>query len=159
MDVNELLNTVELKSQKKPEKNQAPSPAPAPDKSFDNVMDSISQNWDQKPNKEIEELKKKLSSAQLELERLKNEKGSFTKNEEKILAAIRSESLNQNTNEPQISSRIFRTTYKVSSDYFRKSIDSLIDCGVIQRSETKYAGKIPTYRWKIVGDSTPLPHQ
>lgn len=150
MDVNELLDAVESKSKKIPKE---PHISNSEDKSFDNVMDSISQNWINEPDKDIQRLKKELLATQNELNKLKSQKSLFTKNEEKILNAIKSESLLQKTNEPQISSRVFRTTYKVSSDYFRKSIDSLIMSKAIERIETKFAGKVPTYRWKITDKS------
>lgn len=150
MDVNELLDAVESKSKKI---SEAPLTKITKDKSFDNVMDSISQNWTNQNDKDIQKLKNELLATQNELKKLKSQKSSFTKNEEKILNAIKSESLLQETNEPQISSRVFRTTYKVSSDYFRKSINSLIMSEAIERIETKFAGKVPTYRWKITDKS------
>lgn len=150
MDVNELLDAVESKSKKT---SKAPYTSNTEDKSFDNVMDSISQNWTNKTDKDFQKLQKELLATQNELKKLKSQKSSFTKNEEKILNAIKSEALLQKTNEPQISSRVFRTTYKVSSDYFRKSIDSLIVSEAIERIETKFAGKVPTYRWKVTDKS------
>ena len=144
MDVNDLLNTVKIKEKSRPEI------AKEPDASFDNVMNSISQNWKESPDKELNNLKKELDSARNEIEKLKKERVTFSKNENKILAAIRSEALKQETDTPQISSRDFRATYKTSSNYFRKSIDSLIESQSIERIETKFAGKVPTYRWKII---------
>jgi predicted transcriptional regulator len=150
MDASELLNTVQSKTKTDllRDVNKAES-----DSSFNDVMDSISQNWSYDSNKTVEELKKQLLIAQKEVKQLRNKEGKLTKNEEKIISAIKSESLKQNTSKPQISSRIFRTTYKVSSDYFRKSIDSLIVSGTIERIETKFAGKVSSYRWKITHKS------
>ena len=147
MDLNELLNSVEAKNTKvNPVTNKN-------DKSFDNVMDSISKNWSGGNNTdELEMLKKQLKEAQKQVQILKFQNPEYSKNENKILNAIRTESLEQGTSEPQISSRVFRTTYKVSSDYFRKSIDALLAKEVIKRTEIKFAGKVPTYKWKIIGN-------
>lgn len=151
MDVNELLNTVEDKAKKSsPNKNKR---VKHEDKSFDNVMASISQNWERQPQPQTDELKNlkvELEKAKEKIQALELTSSPLTKNEEKIIAAIRSEKIKQNTEEPQISSRTFRKEYKVSSDYYRPSIESLIQKKIIERVETKYAGTVKTYRWKIL---------
>jgi small-conductance mechanosensitive channel len=149
MDVNQLLQEVNAKPKKGPEPASKKN-----DESFDNVMDSISKNWS--PTKEatdsqkIEQLKAELRAQKEIIKALESNREGFSKNEEKILAAIRSESLSQGTDTPQISSRIFRSIYKVSSDYFRPSIENLLSRGIIERTQIKFAGKIPTYRWRIL---------
>lgn len=75
---------------------------------------------------------------------------SLTKNEEKILAAIRSESLIQKTGKPIISYGKFRKTYKVSSDYYRPSINGLEAKGLIKKEEVVFSGMVKTYSWEIL---------
>jgi len=143
MDVNQLLKTVSNKNSQ-PKKEQS-------DKSFDNVMDSISKNWKDKPDyDEIIELREKLNQAQIQIQELKKIDTSLTKNEEKVINAIRSESLNQNTETPLISYNKFRKIYKVSSSYYRPSIESLLSKNIITKEKSVFSGKVITYRWKII---------
>lgn len=146
MDVNELLSTVETKARSSKPKNTKKE-----DKSFNNVMESISSNW-KKPIEpgELEKLKNELEKAKAKIEALESTQEGFTKNEKKIIAAIKSESLKQNTDMPIISYNTFRKTYKVSSDYYRPSIESLIKRKVITREEAIFSGDVKTKRWKIV---------
>jgi D-alanyl-D-alanine carboxypeptidase len=121
MDVNELLSTVK----KKPVNQKSSQSLKKEDKSFDNVMTSISQNWEKQPDSEILKLKEELEKAKEKIQNLESLNTPLTKNEEKIVAAIRSESLNQKNNSPIISYNKFRKEYKVSSDYYRPSISNL----------------------------------
>lgn len=98
---------------------------------------------------EVEDLKRELELLRQQNKQLQ-EGNRLTKNEEKVLSAIRSESIKQGTEKPLISSRMFRKDYKVSSDYFRDSIDKLLSKQLIEREEAKFSGKVRTYRWKII---------
>ena len=96
---------------------------------------------------EVEELK-------MELAKLKGELVSSgignTANEKKIVAAIRSESINQNTDEPVISRSMFMKKYKVSSRFIDVSIKSLIGLKIISRAEKDYTKKIKTFCYKLI---------
>jgi len=146
MDVNQLLSTVETKT-KAPEKFPTKKEE---DKSFSNVMNSISKNWEETSPNEIDKLKKELNSAKKKIEKLETLNHTYTKNEEKILAAIRSESLIQKTDSPTISYNKFRKEYRVSSDYYRPSINSLLEKGLINQERATFSGNVKTYRWQIV---------
>lgn len=147
MDVSELLNNVESKA-------KASKPYPKKkkeDKSFNNVMESISSNWSSEvPTNEVKKLKEELERAKEKIQTLEMSSGNLTKNEEKIIAAIRSESLIQDTEMPSISYNRFRKTYKVSSDYYRPSINSLIKKGLIHQEVTTFSGNVKTFRWKVL---------
>ena len=148
MDVSELLNTVESKAKNSPSKEKEDRE----DKSFDNVMTSISQNWE-KPAKsdDLYKLKKELEEAKKKIQTLESINAPLSKNEEKIISAIRSEAIEQNSDKPIISYNKFRKKYKVSSDYYRPSISGLLNKGLIEQEEAIFSGNVKTYRWKIVG--------
>tara|TARA_Y100000590_G_scaffold465025_1_gene636061 strand:+ start:5545 stop:6003 length:459 start_codon:yes stop_codon:yes gene_type:complete len=96
------------------------------------------------------ELEKKLKALEAENKKLRSKRLSLTKNEEKVLSAIRSEEVFQENEWPLISTNILRKKYKVHPAYFSKSIDSLLSNGFIDRKEATYSGKIKTYRYKIL---------
>ena len=146
MDVNELLNTIN-KSYKK-----AHSKPKGQDKSFGNVMNSISQNWniDDTNSDDLAVLKKELEKAQEKIQLLESSNSTFSKNEEKIINAIRSESIEQDTNNPIISYNKFRKKHKVSSSYYRPSIEKLINKGIIKKEEACFSGNVKTFRWTII---------
>lgn len=75
---------------------------------------------------------------------------TLTKNEEKILNAIRSEKIEQKTEHPIISTSMLRKKYKVSPKYQGKSIKNLIIKRLISRETTSYSGSVKTYKWKII---------
>lgn len=147
MDVNQLLDTVEKKSLQPKKVINAKKSS---DSSFDNVMNSISQNWETKDSEELAKLKRELKEAKEELKTIKECGTPLTKNENKILAAIKSEELKQGTKSPQISYNRFRKEYRVSSSYYRKSINSLLKKGLITKDEIPYSGEIITFRWTII---------
>ena len=143
MDVDQLLKSVESKKGAPVKKRE--------DKSFDNVMDSISKNWESSlEDDELSRLKNQLKEAQKEIKKLKTTSSPFTKNEDKIMSAIKSESINQKTDWPIISYNKFRKVYKVSSSYYRPSINSLLDKGSIDKQEAVFSGDVKTYRWKVL---------
>ncbi len=147
MDVSELLSTIETKAKK-----SVDNPAKkAEDRSFDNVMNSISSNWSKEPaSGEVQKLKEELQKANAKIQTLETSSRNLTKNEEKVIAAIRSESIEQKTEMPIISYSKFRKVYKVSSDYYRPSINSLLQRGLITQKEATFSGNVKTYRWKII---------
>lgn len=96
------------------------------------------------------ELEKKIQAIQQENDRLKASSNRLTKNEEKILNAIRSEKLEQQTETPIISTSMLRKKYKVHPNYQAVSIKGLIDKSIIKREEAIFSGSVKTYRWKIL---------
>jgi hypothetical protein len=96
------------------------------------------------------EYRKKLESLEEENEKLRNERSSFSKNEVKLLNAIRIEGISQNTDWPIVSTNKLRKEYKVHPAYFSKSLSSLAALGMIKRKETAFSGKVITYKYKIL---------
>ncbi len=147
MDANQLLDTLEKKN-----KDSYSTQKKNKDPSFDNVMSSISKNWENEPLSEVKDLKARLALAEERIQELKrkNINSDLTKNEEKIIAAIRSEQINQNNEQPVISTSALRKKYKVSAKYQGQSIKNLTDRGFIERIESPYSGNVKTFRWKIL---------
>lgn len=151
MDVNDILNAVESKSKKSNEDvKSSQRNVKSTDQSFDNVMDSISKNWNKNPDKDILTLKKELDEAHTKIRQLESGNHSLGKNADKILAAIRSEKLEQKRNDPLISTNMFRKKYRVHPNYQSKSIESLIDQNIITRKKAKFSGSISSYRYEEV---------
>jgi len=103
---------------------------------------------------DIETLKRKYEKEILLLKEANNaltkSSEKITKNEQKVLSAIRSEKISQNQGFPIISRATFMKTYGINSKYLDDSITSLISRKMILREETIYSGNIKTYRWKIL---------
>jgi ribosomal protein S25 len=87
-----------------------------------------------------------------EVFKLKNSARTLSKNEEKILNAIRSEILNQSKDEPIISRSMLLKKYKMNSKYMDDSIKNLIEKGFIERKKVKYSMNIYTNSWKIISN-------
>jgi len=98
---------------------------------------------------QVEDLKKELIKLKEENDSLKSNK-PLTKNEEKLLNAIRSESIEQKTDLPTISTSVLRKKHKVSAKYQSESIRSLVGKSLIKREETPFSGNVKTYRWQIL---------
>ena len=89
--------------------------------------------------------------AEIEVLKLMNTKGvGPTKNQEKILVAIRNEILNQNKNQPVITRSMFIKTYRVSSRLFDGSLKDLLAKEVISRKQVVYAGALATFAYEFV---------
>ncbi len=141
----ELTTEVTVKS-----KVKDPAPLLPSEKKTEKVViqDSLEvENNLKDPISEVDKLK-------LELAKLKGELASSgmgnTANEKKIVTAIKSESINQNTSEPVITRSMFMKKYNVSSRYIDTSIKSLIDLKLISRAEKDYTKKIKTFCYKLV---------
>lgn len=96
------------------------------------------------------------SELQTEVDALKNkikllEQGvePLTKNEEKILNAIRVEAFEQDTEWPQITQSMFRKKHKVHPNYFRSSIQNLTKKGLIKKKSVAYIGNIETFKYRL----------
>ena len=61
--------------------------------------------------------------------------GEYTANEKKIISAIKSETINQNTDIPIITRSMFMKKYRVSSRFIDSSIKNLIAKKEINREE------------------------
>jgi hypothetical protein len=91
-----------------------------------------------------------------QIEQLRKENSNLKKgerlsiNEEKVLSAIRSERLNQDTESPIISRGKFKREYNINQKYLGDSIKNLITKGMISKAEVKYSAKIVTYKWSII---------
>lgn len=91
-----------------------------------------------------------LEKLKLENKLLKKNASSLTKNEEKLLSAIRSEILNQSCEKPVIGRTKFLRKLGMNSKYLDDSIKGLIDKEIIKRIPVNYTAKIMTYSWKIL---------
>jgi hypothetical protein len=107
--------------------------------STDNDLDFIKSKYEQK----IALLEKKVEVAE-------SQNKPLTKNEEKLLSAIRSEQVKQGSDWPVISTNKLRKMYKVHPAYFARSLETLTISGVISREETAYSGSIKTYKYTIL---------
>jgi hypothetical protein len=96
------------------------------------------------------EFEKKLKVLEQENQRLKSEVSGLSKNEEKLLVAIKSEMINQSKDEPIIGRSTLLKKYKINSRYFDDAINGLISKSLIKRNPVKYSSKIRTYSWKIL---------
>ena len=94
---------------------------------------------------EIRKLKAKLAKAEGG-----KEKSPYSKNEEKILSAVKSEKINQRTDEPVISRSMLIKKYGLNSKYIDKSIKGLELKKAIARSEVSYSSKITTFSWRVL---------
>jgi hypothetical protein len=144
MNVNDILREVESR----PKKNDTLPGPTKEDKSFTSVMDSISTNWEMNSDDEVFKLKKELKKLQSQLA-TKTSNIKPTANEKKILSAIRSESINQESPLPIISRNMFLKKYKVSSRFLDSSIKNLINSNIINREERDYTKNIKTFAYNI----------
>lgn len=109
--------------------------------------------------KELEETKKQLSKQPLDEEGfplVDGEPLQFPRTIKKIIAAIRSERLLQDTEKPIISMRRLRNHYKVASDFIYKAVPYLIHLGLIARKEARLNGH-KTYQWELFDEKLDKP--
>ncbi|GEM_PF-5495458 len=74
----------------------------------------------------------------------------LSKNEEKILNAIRVEVMEQKISEPVIGRNCFSTKYGINKKFLDESVKLLEGKGLIFRRQIKYSGNVMTYTWKIL---------
>lgn len=96
------------------------------------------------------ELENRIRALEEENYKLKEKVSGLTKNEEKILSAIRSEVINQSKDNPIIGRSLLINKYKVGSKYLDSSICGLEAKGYISRTPVKYSAKISTNSWQIL---------
>jgi hypothetical protein len=90
----------------------------------------------------IELLKKEVESA-------KARKAPLSRNEEKLLSAIRSESLVQSTDQPVMSRPYLRLNYAMNEKYLGGAIKDLVRKKIILRTPAKKNGQ-STFSWKLL---------
>ena len=114
--------------------------------------------------KEGSDSAKELEEARTELQRLKQENEELQKKggsrlgrkanpeaqEEKVLSAIKSEMIRQETNEPIVQKRLFRKEYRVHPTTLNTTIERLVEKGLIKETVVSYAGKIKTFKYLII---------
>ncbi|MFG1544610.1 hypothetical protein [Halobacteriovorax sp. ZH2_bin.1] len=105
----------------------------------------------QKLMKKIEELEKETEQLRQKLE----QKGISTKsgkisNSDKIVNAIRSEQINQDTSSPIISKNQLRKKYKVSFVHLDSAISYLMANNRISIKEVRYNAKQKTFQWELM---------
>jgi hypothetical protein len=119
---------------------------------------------DQERTKEGSSSTKELEKVRAELLRLKEEKEELERKglsklgrkanpraqEEKVLSAIKSEMIRQETSEPVVQKRLFRKEYKVHPTTLNSTIERLVQKGVIKETIVSYAGKVNTFKYLIL---------
>lgn len=103
------------------------------------ISNSDIQSLQLKHEEELNQLKEQLAKIE-----------KPTKNEEKILNAIKSERLKQNTQTPTIGRNLFMREYNLRPKYLDKSIQSLLQKSVIKRTFIKYSATQNTSKWEIL---------
>jgi HPt (histidine-containing phosphotransfer) domain-containing protein len=97
--------------------------------------------------------KDRIKRLEYELDKLKR-KNKLTKDAQRMVAAIKSESLIQRTDSPIIGYKKMTSReaegYHVHPSYFRKALIELESKEIIERKEVSYAGLVKTYKWKII---------
>jgi uncharacterized protein (DUF342 family) len=96
------------------------------------------------------EKKARLQAEERLVESAKNPSISLTINEKKLISAIKSEILIQETEEPIISTRKLRKVYKVHPNYISGALENLLKNGIISRKKAIYSGKIKTFKYSIL---------
>ncbi len=158
------LEQLEAKARAKQQKNQAKnatsitrSPTQIAQQAINETI-GIHQgpNTKQSDNPNVQILLERINKYEAEIEALKlmGAKGvEPTKNQEKILVAIRNEILNQDKKTPVVTRSMFIKTYKVSSRLLDSSIKELLSKEIISRKKVVYAGALATFEYEIVGQA------
>ena len=96
------------------------------------------------------EYENKIKVLELQVEFAKLKSKSLTKNEEKLLNAIRSEVINQECDVPIMTRSYIGKNYGINEKYLGDSIKSLSKKGLIERSPAKTQNNQSTFSWKIL---------
>jgi hypothetical protein len=92
----------------------------------------------------------KMKALEDENSRLKDTAKILTKNEEKLLSAIKSERINQDKEKPIISRSMLIKKYAMGNKYLDSSITGLESKGYIERKPVNYSAKIKTNSWMLL---------
>jgi hypothetical protein len=102
----------------------------------------------------LEEIKvdyeRKISLLEKKVRIAESQDKPLSKNEEKLLSAIRSERINQSVGEPIIGRGMLIRKYKMNSKYLDDSIKALEERKLIKRTKVPYSAKVMTYAWKLL---------
>jgi hypothetical protein len=97
-----------------------------------------------------DEYEGKIALLEKKVEIAESQDKPLSKNEEKLLNAIRSEKINQAVLEPIIGRNMLIKKYRMNSKYLDDSIKSLEIRKIIKRKEFPYSSKIMTNSWIIL---------
>ena len=104
-------------------------------------------------NKESISVREKINRLEQELDGLKR-KNKLSKNAQRIITAIKNESLIQKTTTPIIGYKKLTSRdtngYNVHPNYFRKALIELESKAIIKRTEVSYSGHVKTHKWQII---------
>jgi|GEM_PF-5442919 len=104
-------------------------------------------------NKERISVREKINRLEQELDGLKR-KNKLSKNAQRIITAIKNESLIQKTTTPTIGYKKLTSRdtngYNVHPNYFRKALIELESKAIIKRTEVSYSGQVKTHKWQII---------
>ena len=121
------------------------------DKGFYIKDESLSPTLSQADVQSIQlEYEKKIELLKKEVEAAKNRRVSLTKNEEKLLNAIRSEILSQSTDQPVMTRTYIGKNYGINEKYLGLSIKGLMDKGLIERKAAKTANNQSSFSWELL---------
>jgi hypothetical protein len=95
-------------------------------------------------------MQEKMKALEDENSRLKDAGKILTKNEEKLLSAIKSERINQGNEKPVISRSMLIKKYGMGNKYLDSSITGLESKGYIERKPVNYSAKIKTNSWMLL---------
>jgi hypothetical protein len=96
------------------------------------------------------EFERKILALEIENKKLKSLNSRLSKNEEKLLNAIRSEILSQAIDSPIISRNFIGSKYNINEKYLGDAIKCLITKGLISRSPAKTDKNQSTFSWKLL---------
>ncbi len=97
-----------------------------------------------------DEYEKKIALLKKKVEIAESQNKSLSKNEEKLLSAIRSERINQSLEEPIIGRSMLIKKYRMNSKYLDDSIKGLEERRIVERKQIPYSAKIMTNSWKLL---------
>lgn len=96
------------------------------------------------------EFEKKLKALEEENKKLKSETSVLSKNENKLLSAIKSERINQDVDKPVIGRSMLIKKYSINSKYIDDAIKGLELKSLIKRTPIKYSDRIMTNSWVLL---------
>jgi hypothetical protein len=107
------------------------------------------------PSPVTTDLEKQIKALEKENKKLRasntpKKKKEFTKNEEKVLTAIKSEMINQDKKAPIITRSTFLNKFGINNKYLGVSIDGLITKGYLEKKTVKFSGNINTTSYELL---------
>jgi len=93
---------------------------------------------------------KEIAELRLSIAEIKKEKRPLNVNEVKLINAIRSETLNQDREDPIITRSMFLKKFKINSKYLDSSIRSICERGLVKKTQIPYTTNIMTNSWELI---------